>query len=75
MKRLGIAVVFAIGGYLVAAVAGYILIGLQSSNVHDRAVEAAMTSAFVLGPLGAVVAFVVGFIRSGRNPSQTEAEG
>jgi hypothetical protein len=26
-----------------------------------------MTSAFVLGPLGAIVAFVVGFMRAGRS--------
>jgi len=34
-----------------------------------------MTSAFVFGPLGAVVAFVIGFIRGGRNVGQTNAGG
>ena len=72
MKRFGIALLFAIVGYLVAAVASYFLIGLLSSNVHDRSVEAAMTSAFVLGPLGAVVGFVVGFIRAGRSADRTQ---
>ena len=67
MKRFAIATLFALVGYLVAAVAGYFLIGMLSSNSHDRAVEAAMTSALVLGPLGAVVAFVIGFIRGGRS--------
>ena len=67
MKRFGIGVLCALGGYLIAGFAGYFLIDLLSSNTHDRSVEAAMTSAFVLGPLGAVVAFVVGFIRSGRS--------
>ena len=66
MKRFGIALLFAIVGYLVAAVAGYFLVVQLSSNSHDRSVEAAMTSAFVFGPLGAVVAFIVGFIRGGR---------
>jgi hypothetical protein len=66
MKRFGIAVLFAIVGYLVAAVASYFLVDLLSSNVHDRSVEAGMTSAFVFGPLGAVAAFIVGFIRGGR---------
>ena len=65
MKRFAIATLFAIVGYLVAAVAGYFLIGALSSNTHDPSVEAAMTSAFVFGPLGAVVAFVIGFIRGG----------
>jgi len=70
MRRLGIAVLFAIVGYLVAAAASYFLVDLFSSNVHDRSVEAAMTSALVFGPLGAVAAFVAGFIRGGRNASQ-----
>ena len=48
------------------AVAGYVLIDHLSSNVHDRAMEAAMTSAFVFGPLGAVVVFVIAFVRIGR---------
>ena len=66
MRRLGIGLLYAVIGYIVAAVAGYFLTGLLSSNVHDRAVEAAMTSAFVWGPLGAVTAFIIGFVRSGR---------
>ncbi len=72
MKRFGIALLFAIVGYLVAAVASYFLFGLLSSNVHDRSVEAAMTSALVIGPLGAVVAFVAGFIRAGRSAGKTQ---
>jgi predicted membrane metal-binding protein len=72
MKRFGIAVLFAIVGYLVAAVASYFLVGLLSSNVHDRSVEAAMTSAFVFGPIGAVVAFVAGLIRGGRSAAKTQ---
>ena len=75
MRRFGIAVLFAIVGYLAAAVASYIVIGQLSSNVHDRSVEAAMTSAFVFGPIGALVAFVVGLIRGGRNAGQSRAGG
>ncbi len=63
MMRFGIGLLYAIGGYLVAAVAGYFLIGQFSPNTHDRSVEAAVTGAFVIGPLGAAAAFVVGFIR------------
>ena len=65
MSRLGIGLLCAVGGYFVAAFVGYFLISWLSSNTHDRAVEAAMTSAFVLGPLGAVAAFLAGFIRAG----------
>jgi hypothetical protein len=67
MKRFGLGLLYAIGGYFAAAVVGYFLIDQFSSNTHDRSVEAAMTSAFVFGPLAAVVAFVVGFIRGGRS--------
>ncbi len=65
MKRFGIALVYAIGGYVVAAFARYFLIGEFSSNTHDRSVEAAMTSVFAWGPLGAAVAFIIGFVRHG----------
>jgi hypothetical protein len=71
VKRFVIAMLFAIVGYLFAAAIGYVLIDLLSSNAHDRSVEAAMTSAFVLGPLGAAVAFVIGFIRGGRDAGRT----
>jgi hypothetical protein len=65
MRRLGIGLLCAVGGYIVAAFVGYFLISWLSSNMHDRSVEAAMASAFVLGPLGAVAAFLVGFVRAG----------
>ena len=66
MRRLGIAVLFAIVGYAVAAAASYFLIDLLSSNVHDRSVEAAMTSAFVFGPIGGLSGFIAGCIFGGR---------
>jgi hypothetical protein len=66
MKGFGIGLLCAVAGYVVAAFAGYFLVQQLSSNTHDRSVEAAMTSIFFVGPVGAVIAFVVGFIRSGR---------
>jgi predicted PurR-regulated permease PerM len=66
MKRLGIALLCAVGGYLIAAFAAYFLVDWLSPNLHDRSVEAAMTSVFIFGPIGAVGAFIVGFIRAGR---------
>ena len=74
MKRLGLSLIYGIGGYVIAALVSYFLIGQFSSNTHDRAVEAAMTSAFVFGPLGGVGAFVVGFIRNGRSASRASTE-
>lgn len=69
MKRFGLGLLFAIGGYVAAAIAGYFLIGLISSNAHDRDLEAAMTGAFVLGPLGAAAGFIAGLMRGGRKPT------
>jgi divalent metal cation (Fe/Co/Zn/Cd) transporter len=51
-------------GYVVAAFAGGWAIDAFSSNMHDRSVEAAMTAAFVIGPAGAVVGAVAGFVLS-----------
>lgn len=45
MQRFGLALVYAVGGYIVAAGIGYFLIQQFSANVHDRDLEAAMTSA------------------------------
>lgn len=69
MPRFGLALLYAVGGYVLAAGIGYFVIQQFSSNVHDRDLEAAMTSAFVAGPIGAVVAFVIGFVRNGRGVS------
>jgi hypothetical protein len=69
VKRLGLAFLVAIAGYVLMAVAGYWLTGLLSANTHDPLVAAAMTSAFVWGPLGAVAGFVLGFVYGGRRTS------
>jgi hypothetical protein len=57
------ACLWAIAGYVAGAVVGYFLILGLSPNRHDRGVEAAMTSAFTLGPLGALVGFLIGWRR------------
>ena len=66
LRRLGFGLLFALAGLVLAAIASYFLIMALSSNVHDRSVEAAMTSAFFFGPIGAVIGFVVGAIFAGR---------
>jgi hypothetical protein len=50
MRRFGIGLVCALAGYFVAAFAGYVLIMQFSPNMHDRSVEAAMTSVFSSAP-------------------------
>jgi flagellar motor component MotA len=66
VRRLGLALAGALVGYLAGAVAGYFLVLALSSNVHDRSVEAAMTSAFVVGPACALVAGALAFAAGGR---------
>ena len=71
MRRFFLSLLCAVAGYPLAAFAGYFLIQWLSTNTHDRSVEAAMTAAFVFGPLGAVIAFVVVFVlgRPGPQPA------
>jgi hypothetical protein len=66
MKRFGIGLAFALLGYVALAVLGYGLILKLTTNVHDPELEAAMTAAFLAGPVGAVIGFTVGFIRGDR---------
>ena len=65
MRRFAIGLLCAVAGYPLGAFVGYFLIQWFSSNTHDRSVEAAMTAAFVFGPIGAVIAFIMGFVRAG----------
>ena len=64
LRSVGGGIIWAIGGYLIGAVLTYFLINAFSSNQHDRSVESAMTAAFVGGPCLAVIAFIVGIVRS-----------
>ena len=66
MRRFGSGLLWAVAGYFIGAIAGYLLILQFSSNVHDRSVEAAMTSAFFAGPAVALVGLVAGLVRGGR---------
>jgi Na+/proline symporter len=59
MKTFGLAVLAAIGGYIIGLFGGMILIETFSSNVHDKSIEAAMIGAFVIGPFVSVVAVIV----------------
>ena len=69
MRRLLKGLLWGFGGYLIAAVIGYGLVGALSSNTQDVSVEAAMTSAFVFGPLGGLLGFIAGVVTGGTKPS------
>lgn len=64
MKRFLLSVAAGVAGYITGAVVGYFLVSALSSNTHDRSVEAAMTAVFVFGPIGALIAAVVMFVRA-----------
>jgi hypothetical protein len=70
MKRFGTGLLCAVVGYIAVAVASYFLVLEFSSNRHDRSVEAAMTSVFFYGPVGAVLAFIAGIVAGGRGKSR-----
>ncbi|MGD9945399.1 MAG: hypothetical protein AB7L76_25190 [Burkholderiaceae bacterium] len=55
-------------GYAAGALLGYGLVVSLSPNTHDKAVEAAMTGAFVTGPLCAVAAVILAAWRLRRAP-------
>ena len=58
MKTFGLSLLAAVVGYIVGLFGGMGLLNLLSSNTFDRSMEAAMTGAFFIGPLVAVLAFV-----------------
>ena len=74
MRLLGFGLLYAIGGYVLGALLGYLLVQMLSGNTHDRELEAVMTAVFFVGPLTAVVAGVIGAIRAGRAKSETGAD-
>jgi hypothetical protein len=69
LRRIGFGLLWMIPSYLVGAFGGGYLIDVLSSNQHDRSVEAAMTGAFVLGPIAAIVGFVIGAARARPRPA------
>lgn len=59
MKTFGVALLAGILGYIVGLFGTMAAIELFSSNQHDKSLEAAMTGAFVGGPLIAMLSVVV----------------
>jgi hypothetical protein len=59
MWRASLAIVALVAGYAAGALIGAVLIEFVSGNRHDKSLEAAMTGAFVTGPLGALVGLIV----------------
>lgn len=53
----------AVAGWAVGFAIGMLAVRILSSNQHDRSTEAAMTGAFVVGPLCALIAMVIAWFR------------
>ena len=66
MIRILRAIGFGIAGYVAGGVLGYMLVMGFSQNRHDIEVEAAMTGAFVVGPLVGLGSAIVGLVRRPR---------
>lgn len=62
LRTLLIAIVALIAGYGIGFFSGLVLVSRFSSNTHDRSVEAAMTAAFVTGPIAAVVGLALALV-------------
>jgi hypothetical protein len=73
MRRIGFGLLWTIPSYLAGAFGGGYLIELFSSNQHDRSVEAAMTGAFVLGPLAGIIGFIAGAVLARPKPAPPPA--
>ena len=65
MRRCLFALLGVPAGYLVFAFAGYWAIQLLSDNDFDRSLEASMTAAFVIGPIGAIIGLIAGLVLGG----------
>lgn len=59
MKTFGWMLLAAIGGYVMGLIGGIMAIETFSPNTHDKSFEAAMTGAFVVGPVMAIIAVTV----------------
>jgi hypothetical protein len=60
LQVIGVALMSAFGGYIGGVPLGWFMVDHLSSNRHDRSTEAAMTAAFVIGPVVALLAGVAG---------------
>jgi len=69
-RRIGFGMLWGIAGYICGAFGGGWLVSQMSSNTHDRDLEAAMTGAFLFGPLVGLVAFGIGAWRAGPRASR-----
>jgi hypothetical protein len=69
MRRVLAALLGMLIGYPVFAFVGYGAMALFLSNHFDPSVEASMTAAFVIGPVGAIIGLIAGSIFGKKRPT------
>lgn len=62
LKAIAASLLAGVIGYVAGVLIGIALVSLLSSNQHDRSQEAVMTGFFFVGPIAAVLTFVVTLI-------------
>jgi hypothetical protein len=75
MRRFLAALLGMLIGYPVFAFVGCGAIGLFSGNHFDLSVEASMTAAFVIGPVGAIIGLIAGIIFGKKKPMPADVPG
>jgi hypothetical protein len=61
-KRVLVGFVCMVAGYFIGLFGCLLLLPYLTSNAHDAGVEAAMTGAFVIGPIVALVGGILGAV-------------
>jgi hypothetical protein len=74
LRRLGSGILWSAVFYVLGAVAGELLVVAISPNTHDLAVEAAMTSLFVIGPIAGFLGLILGVSRSRKQMEMRKPE-
>jgi hypothetical protein len=66
MQRIAIAFMVGLTCYIEGGLIGYALVMRLSSNVHDLAMETALSGAFFIGPLAALIVALFAVFRQSR---------
>jgi hypothetical protein len=66
MQRIAVVLLVGLVCYIAGGLIGYALVMRLSSNVHDRTLAAALSGAFFVGPLAALIGALLAFFRQSR---------
>lgn len=66
IRRLFIGILWGVPAYIGGSFAGGFMLFHLAAAGHDGSIEAAVTGAFVFGPVAALAALIAGFIWAGK---------